>query len=225
MAVLLLYVLALGVSSIIHQSISPNVWTSGVRDFPWYAHRRNHSQRIESAPGTPIPTRTMFSTSRSPLSRPAPIVQPVPRRVKEPPVWTSGDALRPAYEIEPYLTDNMAEFAVREQRERTRHIEPPTAPQVLAMRQATLPSLYPHHLQATLPPLPKPAPISSSQEAAPSNEVASSSRRPASKPRLTSAASAPTTLRPQTEGKRRPSGPRNRPAPLDLSQATTYRPY
>lgn len=197
-----------------------------MRDFPWYAHRRDHSQRIESAPGTPVGARNMFTISRSPVSRPAPIVQPVPRRVKEPPVWTNGDALRPAYEIEPYLTDNLAEFAVRERRERSRLSQPPTAPQVLAMRQATLPSLYPHHLQATLPLLPKPEAIPSPPEPTPSsNQVISAPRREVSQRRLVSSESAPTTVRTHTAGTRRPSGPRNRPAPLDLSQATTYRSY
>ncbi|KAI0341789.1 hypothetical protein BDW22DRAFT_274790 [Trametopsis cervina] len=47
---LLIYLLALTVSAVLHQGDSSNVWTSGVRTYPWFATRGN----LGSAPSSPM---------------------------------------------------------------------------------------------------------------------------------------------------------------------------
>ena len=48
--IVMIYLVALAVSAVMHQGNASNVWTSGVRSYPWFSARGN----LSSAPSSPI---------------------------------------------------------------------------------------------------------------------------------------------------------------------------
>jgi len=220
--VVLFYMTTLIICAIIHHDTHPDVWRSGVRDFAWFEYK-NRAERIVSPPCSPARwcsrQKEEKQLQQQQQQLPPKVVAPKPTRNAPAPLWTS-------YEVEHYTADTFAG-----PRYPRAPAPPPPAIQQMQARRAAPPSLYPNHMESTVPPV-LPSSLPTNVRPVGDWPTTSSSPRPSRQQQRTrnSQQTATSSLQRDPESpvvgppsKRPPRGPRNRPSPLDLSQVSAYR--
>jgi hypothetical protein len=206
------YLLALIFMAIAHSKRSPEVWRSGVRDFPWFSGGVG-LRRLESATSSDMESYKAFPTSVPRHGRPRAMTQVedsiyvsrpyqtapyIHTEVPHPPqARLAHHAFRPVQQQEPSFYNQALGLHLGERRETP--APPPsifqhqTPPAPVFQHQASPPSI----VQPQAPPPTPPVSI------------------PVGRPRANST--------PLEGGRVRPRGPRHRPPPLDLSRVSNIR--
>jgi hypothetical protein len=225
--IVLFYMTTLIICAILHQDSHPDVWRSGVRDFPWFQHR-NTTERLRTPPCSPkrwvaAVTRPKEPSSQQQQTLPT-MIAPKPRRNVAPPLWST-------YEVEHYTAAPSG--GPSGQRYSRAPAPPPAVVKHMQSRRVAPVSLYPTYMDSTIPPVAPAGLPSNTRPAGDWPATSSTSRTPRHQHRTrvsqqttslqqedTSIAASPAAVSPS---RRQPRGPRNRPAPLDLSQLSSYR--
>jgi hypothetical protein len=214
--ILFLYLTILAVSSCIHYKYDKRIWTCSIQNFPSFAQRR-----LASAPSTPVLPRFVSTL-------PA-IIAPKPRHPAPEMLYSYGTGLSPGYQVEPYVPPASEPFP------QSSAPHPFTAPPTRQPGGSyTAASFYNQSVQATV--LSQPAPVlhrTAQPQQAPSppplgdwprsNTLSQPLR---SKHRVVErdvvSPTSPTRSRPGGPRKRSTSSGENRPAPLDLSNISSF---
>jgi hypothetical protein len=141
---LLIYAVSLTVCTIIHQTEDSQVWHATVRDYPWFSNRS--SQRLHSAPSSPMAEKGMAHTVAAPKPR-----HPMPSLSSE--KWVMENSLPQR----PPQTHDFNDVKHSYAQEAPAVPEPTSAESGKYQRPVlpkidTVPTLYPAQVQSVSPP-------------------------------------------------------------------------